>query len=652
MKKIIGLILSLVVIFGFVIPSIAAPMPVISFYSFQPDDTPYHYYTFGDEIFFIVRYDNILKSSGYNLERLPDGAVSDGWLRDTMPINGTYQLVNARYKVDTLNKTNFSNVNQDMLLKVTVDGQNGPAIFDGKNNIITLYMKSKVNLIAPEMDVSVTSLGYTYFQGPVWWSLTNDITEKEKLAKQFSDGDSYQLRDNESYDAFSDSFNSSMENKADLSKETWLTVCGGTIGGYFKPVFEQYKLVCRTDDNPILKQPSITPRSVEFDKRLLYQENVVFNFTDYTIKPTYIFIDEKKAPQNAVSVNDFMCVVSREYLASLPTGSTISLTIQFDDGSKDIVNINTKDTTAIVYKSVFIDVETNTTAWEFVNPLVEKGIIDNSGGVYRPNDAVTYSEFQNMLEKNGAKFKKPRPTTDTITMAEAKKLLFDTLLSEQYSVEHKALNKMHRSQPNVNKDLTVDDFLFFDEVWPKLRDYYIIDTTDMDKTFSRAKAAEVIYRFTKLMEYADELAAYYYPMAVPSSSTVLVNNKNISFDSYNIGGNNYFKLRDLAYALNGTSKQFEVNWDEKYDAIRLISEKEYTIAGGEMTRSETSNNVAALTSSSVYLDGKAMSLTAYNIGSNNYFKLRDIAAALDFEVGYNAITKTVTIDTSKGYSAE
>jgi hypothetical protein len=40
--------------------------------------------------------------------------------------------------------------------------------------------------------------------------------------------------------------------------------------------------------------------------------------------------------------------------------------------------------------------------------------------------------------------------------------------------------------------------------------------------------------------------------AVPTTSTVLVNGNNIKFDSYNINGNNYFKLRDLAYVLNTT----------------------------------------------------------------------------------------------------
>ena len=46
--------------------------------------------------------------------------------------------------------------------------------------------------------------------------------------------------------------------------------------------------------------------------------------------------------------------------------------------------------------------------------------------------------------------------------------------------------------------------------------------------------------------------------AKPTESNVLVNGVSKSFDAYNINGSNYFKLRDLAYVLNGTEKQFEI----------------------------------------------------------------------------------------------
>lgn len=43
--------------------------------------------------------------------------------------------------------------------------------------------------------------------------------------------------------------------------------------------------------------------------------------------------------------------------------------------------------------------------------------------------------------------------------------------------------------------------------------------------------------------------------ATPTSSKVLVNSKVIAIDAYNIDGNNYFKLRDVAKVVSGSSKQ-------------------------------------------------------------------------------------------------
>jgi len=41
-------------------------------------------------------------------------------------------------------------------------------------------------------------------------------------------------------------------------------------------------------------------------------------------------------------------------------------------------------------------------------------------------------------------------------------------------------------------------------------------------------------------------------IAKPTASTVYLNSEETAFEAYNINGNNFFKLRDLAYALNGT----------------------------------------------------------------------------------------------------
>jgi len=141
-------------------------------------------------------------------------------------------------------------------------------------------------------------------------------------------------------------------------------------------------------------------------------------------------------------------------------------------------------------------------------------------------------------------------------------------------------------------------------------------------------------------------------VAKPTASTVLVNGENVAFDAYNIEGNNYFKLRDLAFILNGTEKQFEVGWDAANNAITLTSGKAYTPVGGEMTGKGTGDKRPTPTVSKIYLDGKEVQFTAYNIDGNNYFKLRDIGAAFDFGVTWDGAKNTIVIDTSIGYTPE
>ncbi len=140
--------------------------------------------------------------------------------------------------------------------------------------------------------------------------------------------------------------------------------------------------------------------------------------------------------------------------------------------------------------------------------------------------------------------------------------------------------------------------------------------------------------------------------ANPTSSKVLVNGKAVTFEAYTINGNNYFKLRDIAQAVNKTEKNFEVKWDSKNNAINLISNTPYTPVGGELAKGDGKAKVANPTTSKIYKDGKEISLTAYTINGNNYFKLRDIAKAFNIGVFWDGKTNTITIDTSRDYIDE
>ena len=143
------------------------------------------------------------------------------------------------------------------------------------------------------------------------------------------------------------------------------------------------------------------------------------------------------------------------------------------------------------------------------------------------------------------------------------------------------------------------------------------------------------------------------PMAFAAGKTVLstqnlaVDGKTIPCEKYNIDGSNYFKLRDMAYVLNGTAAQFAVGWDAASSTVSITTGQPYTPNGTELKLDGGDKSATSVPSSqTIKIDGVVVSnLSVYNIGGNNYFKLRDLGDALGFEVGYDAATFTAKVFT-------
>lgn len=139
-------------------------------------------------------------------------------------------------------------------------------------------------------------------------------------------------------------------------------------------------------------------------------------------------------------------------------------------------------------------------------------------------------------------------------------------------------------------------------------------------------------------------------LAQSSTHNIQVDGKPVSIAAYGINGNNYFKLRDLAALLSGTQAQFQVGWNADTWTITLTTGQSYTAVGGELAKSDGLNRFGNPTNSPVYVDGVLTNFTAYNIGGNNYFKLRDLGQALGFNVTWDDATRTVSILTDQDYS--
>ena len=142
-----------------------------------------------------------------------------------------------------------------------------------------------------------------------------------------------------------------------------------------------------------------------------------------------------------------------------------------------------------------------------------------------------------------------------------------------------------------------------------------------------------------------------------STHNVKVNGKTVSPQGYYIVngtqyGNNYFKLRDIAYLLSGTKGQFNVRWDKENECILLTSGTAYETVGGELADSSTAVEKIGKSTSTIVLDGEEIALDGYIINGNNYYKLRDIGKAIGFDVDFDNASSTVLVKTTSDDSGD
>ncbi len=133
-----------------------------------------------------------------------------------------------------------------------------------------------------------------------------------------------------------------------------------------------------------------------------------------------------------------------------------------------------------------------------------------------------------------------------------------------------------------------------------------------------------------------------------SKQTVIFNSSEVFPEAYNIGGNNYVKLRDIAYLLKDTSSRFSVSFDVSANAVYTEKGKDYEPVGGEMSPpAETLPDSCVKSRWSLYVDGKSAQCEIYNIAGNNYFKLRELGTALGFVVYYDAENNAAVFESAE-----
>ncbi len=119
---------------------------------------------------------------------------------------------------------------------------------------------------------------------------------------------------------------------------------------------------------------------------------------------------------------------------------------------------------------------------------------------------------------------------------------------------------------------------------------------------------------------------------------------------------NYVRLRDLAALLRGTAAEFDVIYDPESHTITILPRTAYRNPNGTEGKVPfTGDQPYQAYLEDTVVNGRPAHLTAFTIeyqgGGHTYYKLRDLAKALGFNVGWSA-ERGIYIETGKPYTDE
>ena len=148
--------------------------------------------------------------------------------------------------------------------------------------------------------------------------------------------------------------------------------------------------------------------------------------------------------------------------------------------------------------------------------------------------------------------------------------------------------------------------------------------------------------------------------ATPSNATVYINGTKVSFEAYTINGSNYFKLRDLAMALNSTNKKIGIGYNGSTNTVEIKAGQPYVPVGGELELGDGLAKRATPGKATIHWVEEPsnantmqleynIALGTYVINGNNFVKLRDLMQWVDVGVGYDSKTASIAIHTGQKY---
>lgn len=133
------------------------------------------------------------------------------------------------------------------------------------------------------------------------------------------------------------------------------------------------------------------------------------------------------------------------------------------------------------------------------------------------------------------------------------------------------------------------------------------------------------------------------PEAIGKNDGIKIDSLDVNVPAYVIEGENYFKIRDLAYALKDTKAKFKVEYDSEIGAVVVEPGEDYEPMDGDMEPIKNPKSVGVRSNDKLVINGEKAKIKAYKIEGFNYFRLRDLGDIIGFGVDYDFENNKVVI---------
>ena len=134
--------------------------------------------------------------------------------------------------------------------------------------------------------------------------------------------------------------------------------------------------------------------------------------------------------------------------------------------------------------------------------------------------------------------------------------------------------------------------------------------------------------------------------AKPTTQTFVVNNQVVDCLAYNIGGYNYFKLRDVLKGLNNTGDKHNVRYHAADRLVEVVPGEAYVDEagkGGKDAGGEVPDSQVFMGEAKIKINGVTAKVKSCNIAGYNYLQIRSLGKVLAKQVGYDEQRRIVHV---------